>query len=155
MNRSEPKATKTEATFRQTCAVRVDVDASAEAIWAILTNAANYTKWNSTVTKLEGEIRSGEKLKLRVALDPKRTFSPKVTKLEANEMVWSDGFAPMFRGERTFRLTRKANGATEFAMEEVFSGIMLPLIKKSLPDFAPAFETFARDLKRAAEEGVS
>jgi len=36
-------------------------------------------------------------------------------------------------------------------MTEVFSGVMFPLIKKSLPDFGPAFETYAADLKRAAE----
>lgn len=155
MNSTQPKATKTETTFRQSCAVRCDVQASPQQIWALLTNAANYSAWNSTVTSLEGEIRPGEKLKLRVTLDPKRTFSPKVTKLQEHEMIWSDGFAPMFRGVRTFTLTPKANGTTEFAMEEVFTGAMLPLIKKSLPDFAPAFETFARDLKRAAEGGAS
>lgn len=151
MNATEPRATKTEAAFRQSCAVRCDMNASADAIWAILTNAAEYPKWNSTVTSLEGDIRAGGQLRLRVTLDPKRTFSPKVTKLDDKEMVWSDGFAPMFRGVRTFTLTPKDNGVTEFAMEEVFSGAMLPLIKKSLPDFGPAFETFARDLKRAAE----
>jgi hypothetical protein len=155
MNPAEPKATKTESTFRLSCAVRCDIQASSEAIWKILTNAANYTKWNSTVTSLEGEIRAGHKLALRVTLDPKRTFSPKVTKLEEREMVWADGFAPMFRGERTFTVTPKADGITEFTMEEVFSGAMLPLIKKSLPEFGPAFETFARDLKRAAEAGAS
>lgn len=37
-------------------------------------------------------------------------------------------------------------------MQEAFSGAMLPLIRKSLPDFGPAFETFASDLRRAAEE---
>lgn len=155
MNLTQPKATKTETTFRHACAVRCDVLATPEAIWTLLTNAENYTKWNSTITSLEGAIRAGETLKLKVTLDPKRTFSPKVTKLEDNEMVWSDGVAPMFRGVRTFTLTPKANGTTEFAMEEVFTGAMLPLIRKSLPDFGPAFETFARDLKRAAEGGAS
>lgn len=155
MSFTEPKATKTETTFRQSCAVRYDVHASPETIWAILKDAARYASWNSTVTSLEGDIRTGQTLKLRATLDPKRTFSPKVTKLDENEMVWSDGFAPMFRGVRTFTLVPKANGVTEFAMEEVFSGAMLPLIKKTLPDFAPAFEAFARDLKRAAEGAAS
>jgi hypothetical protein len=36
-------------------------------------------------------------------------------------------------------------------MTEVFSGAMLPMIRRSLPDFGPPFEAFARDLKRAAE----
>lgn len=155
MNANEPRATRDRSTFRQSCAIRCDVRASRDAIWALLTNVASYPKWNSTVMSLEGEIRPGERLKLRVTLDPKRTFSPKVTKLDESEMVWTDGFAPMFRGVRTFTLTPKADGVTEFAMEEVFSGAMLPLIKSSLPDFGAAFEAFARDLKRAAEGGAS
>ena len=61
--------------------------------------------------------------------------------------------APMFKGVRTFSLSPNADGSTEFAMKEEFSGLMLPLIKGSLPDFAPVFETYAEDLKRAAEAG--
>lgn len=151
MTSNHPRAFKSQTTFRQSCGVRCDVRASVDTIWAILTDAPNYTRWNSTVTSLEGSIREGEQLKLRVKLDPKRTFTPKVTKLAAHEMVWSDGFAPMFRGVRTFRLIPTDNGVTEFVMEEVFTGAMLPMIRKSLPDFGPAFEAFATDLKRAAE----
>ena len=55
------------------------------------------------------------------------------------------------RTHRGITLTPKGDGTTEFAMREVFSGLMLPMIRGSLPDFGPAFETFARDLKRAAE----
>ena len=36
-------------------------------------------------------------------------------------------------------------------MTEVFSGVMLPMIKKGLPDFRPVFEAYAADLKKAAE----
>jgi hypothetical protein len=59
--------------------------------------------------------------------------------------------APMFKGVRTFTLTPKPGGTTEFRMIEVFSGLMLPMIAGQLPDFAPVFEQYARDLKRAAE----
>jgi hypothetical protein len=69
-------------------------------------------------------------------------------------MEWSDGMAPMFKGVRTFTLTKSASGDTEFKMVEVFSGLMLPLIKGSLPDFGPAFETYAADLKKAAERSA-
>jgi hypothetical protein len=69
-------------------------------------------------------------------------------------MEWQDGFAPMFQGKRRFVLTPKPNGVTEFEMTEVFSGVMLPMIKGSLPDFRPTFETYAADLKRAAERSV-
>jgi hypothetical protein len=61
----------------------------------------------------------------------------------------------MFRGVRTFELTPNADGTTEFAMREEYSGLMLPMIKGSLPDFAPIFEKYAEDLTRAAESGAS
>jgi hypothetical protein len=146
-----PIATKTERTFRMDCSVRCDIAASPERIWALLTNADGFPSWNSTVTSLKGEIAVGKKLELNVPLDPKRTFTPRVTRLEAHSLMeWRDGVAPMFQGVRRFVLTPKGE-VTEFAMTEVFSGVMLPLIKRSLPDFRPSFETYAADLKRAAE----
>jgi len=65
--------------------------------------------------------------------------------------VWSDGFAPMFKGVRTFTLAPNPDGSTAFSMVEVLSGVMLPMIKGSLPDFGPTFEAYAADLKREAE----
>jgi hypothetical protein len=37
-------------------------------------------------------------------------------------------------------------------MKEEFFGLMLPMIKGALPDFAPVFERYAEDLRRAAED---
>jgi hypothetical protein len=39
-------------------------------------------------------------------------------------------------------------------MREEFSGLMLPMIKGSLPDFAPIFEAYAEDLRREAERST-
>lgn len=148
-----PTAEKTRTAFRLRCSIRRDIVAPPERIWKLLTDAARFPSWNSTVTRIDGEIALGAKLALRVPLDPKRTFHPKVTRLVANrEMEWRDGFAPMFRGIRTFALTPGATGVTTFEMTETFSGLMLPMIAKSLPDFGPAFETYAADLARAAEK---
>jgi hypothetical protein len=146
------KATKTATTFRMDCAVSITIHATPAAIWALLTNAQDFPRWNSTVTSIGGTIAEGEKLELKVPAAPDRTFKPKVTALEPERrMIWSDGMAPMFKGVRTFNLVPQEDGSTQFTMEEVFSGIMLPLIKGSLPDFAPSFEAYAEDLKREAE----
>lgn len=151
---AQNKARKTESTFRLEYAVVREIQATPEKIWALLTDAKGFPSWNSTVTSIDGDIALGQKLAIKVPLDPKRTFTPKVTRFEpGQEMQWSDGFAPMFKGTRTFALTPKSGGVTEFAMTEVFSGLMLPMIKGSLPDFGPAFETYAADLKSAAERG--
>jgi hypothetical protein len=145
-------ATKNESTFRLEYTVAVSIHARPEDIWARLTNAAAFPSWNSTVTSIQGEIVQGQRLAIRVPIAPDRVFKPRVTSLEPGKrMVWSDGMAPMFKGERTFVLTPKADGTTEFAMSETFAGLMLPMIKKSLPDFRPVFEQYAADLKRACE----
>jgi hypothetical protein len=150
------RATKTETTFRMECAVAINIAAPPEPLWALLTDAAGFPRWNSTVTSIEGEIAEGNKLALRVKAAPDRVFKPKVTELVAHKrMVWSDGAAPMFKGVRTFSLEKRDDGSTDFGMVEVFAGLMLPLIKGSLPDFGPPFEQYAADLKREAERRAS
>ena len=61
----------------------------------------------------------------------------------------------LFWGERTFTLTPRGDGKTEFALQEVFSGPLLPLIGRSLPDLNGTFAEFAAGLKRRAEAGSS
>lgn len=135
------------------CAISATIRAKPETVWALLTDAAGFPKWNSTVTSIEGPIALGSTLKIKVPAAEGRVFKPKVTHFEtARSMVWSDGMAPMFKGVRTFTLTPNGDGTTTFAMREELSGLMLPMIKGSLPDFAPIFETYAEDLKRAAEK---
>jgi hypothetical protein len=153
MSTQNPKAIKTGSAFRMDCSIRTTIQATPEKIWALLTDAAGFPRWNSTVTSIEGEIAEGRTLKLKVPSAPGRVFKPRVSGVDPRRsMVWSDGMAPMFKGVRTFKLTSTADGSTEFSMKEEFSGLMLPLIKGSLPDFAPVFEAYALDLKRAAEE---
>lgn len=155
MTTTKASATKTQATFRMDCAIQCTIQASAERVWSLLTDAAGFPRWNSTVTSIEGTIAQGETLKLKVPAAPERVFKPKVTRFEPlRAMVWSDGMAPMFKGVRTFTLTDKGDGSTDFSMKEEFSGVMLPMIKGSLPDFGPVFETYAEDLKREAERSA-
>ncbi|MBX3187186.1 MAG: SRPBCC domain-containing protein [Labilithrix sp.] len=152
MKPTDAKANQTRATFRMSCEITCTIRASAEEIWALLTDAADLPRWNSTVASLGGTIELGQRLELRVSTVPDRTFKPRVTRFEpARSMEWSDGTAPMFKGVRTFTLTPNDDGSTDFTMVEVLSGVMLPLVKGSLPDFGPSFEAYAADLKREAE----
>jgi hypothetical protein len=148
---SNGRATKTRSRFRLQIGVAINIRADVEAVWRLLTDAAGFPRWNSTVTNIEGTIAAGETIKVRVPLATKSTFSPKVSVLERPaRMVWQEG-NPIFKGVRTFALARRTDGTTDFSMVEVYTGVMLPLIAGSLPDFTPAFEAYAADLKREAE----
>jgi hypothetical protein len=132
------------------------VHASPENIWNILTNASDWSNWNPTVIRVEGKIALGEKITLYAKVNPNRAFPLTVTEFVPSErMVWSGGMPlGLFKGERTYTLNQKPDGSVEFSMQEIFSGLMAPLIAGSIPDLKPSFDEFASALKRRVEEGI-
>jgi hypothetical protein len=148
---AHPKVTQSQRPFSMLCGVEVNIQAAAQRVWSLLTDAEGFPRWNSTVTGIDGEIGEGERLRLHVP-GTDRTFTPKVSGVVPRQrMTWTGGFAPVFKGVRTFVLTPRSDGSTNFAMAEEFSGLMVPLVKRSMPDLGPVFERFASDLKREAE----
>ena len=59
----------------------------------------------------------------------------------------------LFRGVRTYALSPAASGGTAFQMREEYTGPLLGLIWRSMPDLGPSFERFARGLKMRVESG--
>lgn len=129
------------------------IKASPEAVWSILTDASAYPSFDPYCDKIEGEIAPGQKIKAFSKLSPGRAFPVKVTEFEPGKrMVWAGGMPlGLFKGERTFSLSPGENGTVHFDMREVFSGPMLALIGKSLPDMTEPFQKFAEGLKAKAE----
>ena len=129
------------------------IDALPEQVWGILTDAPAYAQWDSGVQKVEGRIAPGEKIKVVSEANPGRAFPVKVAQFEpAKRMVWSGGMPlGLFKGVRTFTLTPEGS-ATRFEMREEYTGPLLPMIWKSMPDLGPSFEQFARGLKAKAEQ---
>jgi hypothetical protein len=147
----DPSFTQVRHPFSMECAVQVTIGAPAAVVWTILTDAPAFPRWNSTVTSIEGDIREGAHLRLHVP-GTTRTFTPTVSGMITNQrMTWTGGFEPLFKGVRTFMLTPRNSDSTDFAMTERFSGLLLPFVRRSLPDFGRVFRTYANDLKREAE----
>ena len=134
-----------------TCVVEIHIQANVQIVWGLLTDAKGFSRWNSTVSGIDGEIREGERLRIHVP-GTKRTFTPTVSGVRPKQhMVWSDGFAPLFRGVRTFSLKPQGSGSTDFLIEERFSGVLFAIVRGMMPDFRPIFEAYASDLRREAE----
>ena len=129
-----------------------EIQASPETIWAILTDAPGYQVWDSGIERVDGRIAPGEKITVRSKANPGRAFPVKVTEFTPGQrMTWSGGMPlGLFKGVRTFTLTPEG-GATRFAMREEYTGPLLPLIWRSMPDLGPSFRQFADGLKRRAE----
>jgi uncharacterized protein YndB with AHSA1/START domain len=132
------------------------IDAAPEAVWTVLTDAAAWPTWDSGVTAVEGRIAEGEKITVRTEVSPGRAFPVEVTALEAPRRMVFRGGMPLglFRGERTYTLTPADGGATTFRMREEYTGPLLGMIWKSMPDLQPSFDQFAAGLKKRVESGA-
>lgn len=146
------KAKTMKTTFSTETAVSTEIEASPEVIWALLTNASDYVRWNSTLISMEGSIREGESIKLEPTVNPGKTFKIKIAEVvPGKSMQWVSGTAPFFKGVRHFSLQTRGDGKTRFSMSEKIKGLMYPMAAGQLPDFTAPFEQFAADLKSEAE----
>lgn len=140
------KAFTVKKTFNRTTTIHQNIQADPATIWKLLTNAADFSKWNSTVISIEGSIQAGEKIKLKSTLDPSRTFKLKVKEFVPNQQLsWGDAM-----GTRSYLLERKG-GNTHFTMTEKIGGPIFPLFASKIPSFDESFEQFTSDLKKEAE----
>ena len=102
--------------------------------------------------RVEGTISPGSKIKVFSRISPGRAFPVKVTLDPPSRMTWTGGMPlGLFKGVRTFTLTSESETSTRFDMREEFTGPLLSMIWKSMPDLTASFEQFADGLKEAAE----
>jgi hypothetical protein len=133
------------------------IRARPETIWTLLTDAAGYSRWNSTIERIQGRIAAGGKVTVCSKTAPGRAFSLRVTEfVPPRRMVWTGGMPlGLFTGNRDYTLNPLSDGEVEFTMREEYSGLLAWLITRSIPDLQPSFDTFAADLKCHAESIAS
>ena len=144
---AEGKATTTKKTFSRETSVSTTIHAEPAIVWALLTHASDYPRWNSTITSLKGEIREGGTIELKSTLDEKRTFKLQVKEfVPEKRLVWGDA-----QGRRVYNLDKGEGHVVFFSMTEKMGGPLFPLFSKYIPPFDESFEKFAADLKKEAE----
>ena len=145
--KSDGKAVTVKKTFSRETSISSSIHAEPAIVWALLTNAADFSRWNSTVVSVEGEIKAGGKIKLISTLDEKRTFNLQVKEFEPEKrLVWGDSM-----GNRVYTLQRVNGDGVRFTMTEKIGGPLFPLFARYIPSFDESFEQFIMDLKKEAE----
>jgi len=133
-------------TFSRETSVNINIMADPGIVWALLTNASDFPRWNSTVVSIKGEIRPGGNIELKSTLDEKRTFKLKIKEFEPEKrLVWGDSM-----GSRVYTIAKSGAGIL-FTMSEKIGGPLFPLFAGYIPPFDESFEHFAADLKKEAE----
>lgn len=128
------------------------INASPETIWEILADPNGYPDWDSSMDHIEGKLALGETVKFFTKLSD-RAFPVKVTTFDPGVKMVLTGGMPLglFKSERTHMLSPADDGQTIFHTKEIFSGLLLPIFGKDLPDLTENFKNFAAALKKRAE----
>ncbi|NQX12528.1 SRPBCC domain-containing protein [Microbacteriaceae bacterium VKM Ac-2855] len=131
----------------------VVIAAPLSTVWKVVTDGAAYSEWDSGVTKVEGTITEGARIKVFAAVTPDRAFPVHVT-LSADHrvMTWTGGMPlGLFRGTRVFTLEAADEGGTHLHVREEYTGALLPLIWRSMPDLQPSFDQYTAGVAARAE----
>jgi hypothetical protein len=135
----------------------IDIKASLEKVWEVLTDFNNFPQWNPFIRQINGDPKVGTKLKihLHTSSGKSRTYRPTVTKVEPNrELRWSGkSFIPgMFNGERIFSIELKTNHV-RFVHREIFTGLGVALAGNRLDkDMYQSFEKMNDAFKEEVEQ---
>jgi hypothetical protein len=135
---------------------QIEVEATPERVWEILTDFAAYPEWNPFVQRIEGEAAPGSKLEVRIEPPGGRAMTFKPTVLEVapgQELRWLGRvLAPgLFDGEHSLRIEPIDDSRVRFVQAERFTGVLVPVLGKSLEKTQRGFTAMNEALKRRAE----
>ena len=133
------------------------IEAPLEHVWQVLSEFSEYTQWNPFITKIEGNLQTGAKLKVTLHPPGKKTmvFKPVLLKVKENQEIRWLGhflFPGIFDGEHIFILEKSGRMKTKFRHEEKMSGILVPILWKYLHHHVRSgFIEMNKTLKHRAE----
>src|SRR3954451_3840440 len=136
----------------------VDIDATPERVWQILSDFDSYPDWNPFITKAEGKVQPGSRLLMRMQPVGARGVTLRPTVLEATpgyRLRWLGrlGIPWVFDAEHSFTITPHDEGGVRLLQSERFTGVLVPLMARSLDRHTrPAFEAMNTALKNRAEQ---
>ncbi|MEE9913925.1 MAG: SRPBCC domain-containing protein [Deltaproteobacteria bacterium] len=115
----------------------IDVEATPEKIWSILLNFSEYAQWNPFIRSIDGIADQGSRLK--VSIQPpgsgSMTFRPTLLAVvPGRELRWRGRvlLPGIFDGEHYFQIVPLAGERVKFIQGEIFSGILVGMLKSSL-----------------------
>ena len=135
----------------------IEIQASAERVWAILVDLPGYAKWNPLIREASGAVVEGGTLELFIntpGLAP-RKVGVKLLKVDApRELRWLGrlGMPGLLDGDHSFIVRPLAPGRVSVVQQESFSGLVVPFVTPWLiPKMTQGFEAMNAALKLRAE----
>lgn len=134
---------------------RIDINAPPSRVWALLTDFAAMSSWNPFIRSISGELKEDARLSVLIAPPGKSgmRFRPTVLAVRPEqELRWKGRFLipGLLDGEHYFMVEPIATGV-RFTHGELFSGILVGLMRNSLSATEEGFKAMNMALKERAE----
>lgn len=115
-------------------ATRVEIDAPAERVWAILADLDRYSTWNPFTPKVETSFEVGTPIVLHVSFDgqpPRRQVETLRRWAPGEELRWGMTMGPawFFRAERSQRVEPLGPDRCRYISEDAFAGLFSPVVE--------------------------
>ena len=137
----------------------IEIQATPQQVWAVLTDNAAYPEWNPFIISSSGKIQAGATL-TNVMHDAtgNTTFTPTVLVAEpGHELRWVGRFTPggIFTGVHTFTITQVRPGVVLLTQREDFTGVAVPFYEHWLhADTLPMFKAMNAALAHRVTGGT-
>jgi len=123
------KEKKTSTIMHRVIDAWIDIDGQPEEVWEALVDFKSWEKWNSFIPMVEGNLKEGERLRIKVVspgLKP-MIFKPEVYELiPGKKIVWGGSFLKViYRGDHSFLIEGTLDGKSRFRQIENFRGPMV------------------------------
>ena len=144
--------------FRKEIRDEIEIGAPAEAVWKALTDFESFREWNPVIRPVVGTASVGAELRVQVrppggkaaAFRPKVTVAVADRELRWKGRLWLPG---ILDGEHIFEIEPLGSARVKFVQREVFSGLLVPFLAKSIDQIQLGFEEMNRALKERVEAG--
>lgn len=127
------------------------INARSSTVWDIITDAGNFTVWESGITWVDGEVRNGALIRIRTVSGGRRTFRTRVQQMPGQVMTWKTGLLPcLLTWTRTYSLSPHA-GLTHLRVKDEFGGPLLNIANGTLPVSEQDLYSYVAAVRRRAE----
>ncbi|MDQ3015786.1 MAG: SRPBCC domain-containing protein [Bacteroidota bacterium] len=136
---------------------QIIINAPCHIIWHHLTDFSSFSEWNEFIPHIQGQLLSGARLSVKICPPGGKpmNFKPTITLYENGRILqWLGhlGIRGLFDGQHTFMCESTGAESSSFIHKENFTGILVPLVWKSIhAKTLKGFELMNQQLKARAE----
>ena len=134
----------------------VDIAASPERVWSVVSDFDAFPAWNPFMTRASGQLREGSRLDITIEPPGGKpmNFKPKVLRVDPeHEIRWLGRLLVpgLFDGEHSLTVAPSPTGGSTFTQRERFTGVLTWFSGKLFERTHSGFEAMNLALKQRCE----